>query len=78
VLDRATWWTVDHHFQQDVPAVLKYVLAATGAKQVHWIGHSMVSMSRHRQLGGSLFVCGCVGVRVRVRVRACVRVCVCC
>lgn len=44
MLDRATWWTVDHHFQQDVPAVVEYVLAATGAKQVHWIGHSMVSM----------------------------------
>lgn len=43
LLDRATWWTVDDHFQQDVPAVLEYVLNATGAKQVHWVGHSMVS-----------------------------------
>lgn len=41
LLDRSTWWTVDTHFQQDVPAVLEYVLAATGAKQVHWVGHSM-------------------------------------
>jgi predicted alpha/beta hydrolase len=34
---------VDDHLRKDVPAVLEYVLQATGAQQLHWIGHSMVS-----------------------------------
>lgn len=50
-LDSSTWWTVDDHFQKDVPAVLQYVLTHTGAKQLHWIGHSMVS----RSVKGSLY-----------------------
>jgi pimeloyl-ACP methyl ester carboxylesterase len=44
LLDRSTWWTVDDHFLLDVPAVLEYVLNTTGAQQVHWVGHSMVSL----------------------------------
>jgi pimeloyl-ACP methyl ester carboxylesterase len=43
LFDSSTWWTVDDHLQKDVPAVLEYVMQATGAKQLHWIGHSMVS-----------------------------------
>eukprot|EP00879_Flechtneria_rotunda_P009761 GHRR01010211.1.p1 GENE.GHRR01010211.1~~GHRR01010211.1.p1 ORF type:complete len:394 (+),score=117.32 GHRR01010211.1:692-1873(+) len=44
MFDRSTWWTVDDHFHKDVPAVLEFVLVQTGAKQVHWIGHSMGGM----------------------------------
>lgn len=44
LFDRSTWWTVDDHLQHDVPAVLQYVLQATGARQLHWIGHSMGGM----------------------------------
>jgi pimeloyl-ACP methyl ester carboxylesterase len=44
LFDTSTWWTVDDHLQKDVPAVLEYVLQATGAKQLHWIGHSMVGV----------------------------------
>lgn len=37
-------WTIDDHLFQDVPAVLAFVLNKTGAKKVHWIGHSMGGM----------------------------------
>lgn len=61
LLDKSTWWTVDDHFLQDVPAVLEYVLQATGANQVHWVGHSMVSQCTASWLAGWLGrrVAGC-------------------
>lgn len=44
---------MDDHLQHDVPAVLQYVLQATGARQLHWIGHSMVSGNITSSLGHS-------------------------
>lgn len=42
--DRKTWWTVDEHLNLDLPTVVTAVLSATGARQVHWVGHSMGGM----------------------------------
>jgi pimeloyl-ACP methyl ester carboxylesterase len=33
-------WTFDDHVRLDVPAALAAVRAATGAAEVHWVGHS--------------------------------------
>lgn len=44
IFDRSTWWSVDDHLNKDMPAVITYVLQQTGAKQVHWMGHSMGGM----------------------------------
>lgn len=44
LLDTSTWWCVDDHFLHDLPAVMDYVLAATGMQQLHYVGHSMVSL----------------------------------
>jgi pimeloyl-ACP methyl ester carboxylesterase len=35
---------VDEHLLIDAPAVIEAVLAATGARQLHWVGHSMGGM----------------------------------
>jgi poly(3-hydroxyalkanoate) synthetase len=40
---RSRWWTIDDHVEKDVPAIIRFVLAETHAKQVHFLGHSMVS-----------------------------------
>ena len=37
-------YSVDDHINYDVPAVIRLVKAKTGAKKVHWIGHSMGGM----------------------------------
>jgi pimeloyl-ACP methyl ester carboxylesterase len=57
--DKPSWfsggaqWSVDTHLQSDAPAVLDYVLEATGHSQVHWIGHSM----------GGMIACGLISSR---------------
>lgn len=37
-------WTVDEYIREDLPAAVRYVLSATGAEKVHWVGHSMGGM----------------------------------
>lgn len=37
-------YSVDDHISYDVPAVIRLVKEKTGAKKVHWIGHSMGGM----------------------------------
>jgi pimeloyl-ACP methyl ester carboxylesterase len=37
-------WTVDDHVRYDVPTILDLVTRTAGAKQAHWIGHSMGGM----------------------------------
>ncbi len=44
-------WTVDDQINKDVPATINYVLKQTGAKKVHWIGHSLGSMIMFAYLG---------------------------
>lgn len=48
---RPTWWNgkryawnFEDYVQHDAPAALQVVLRATGAAQVHWVGHSMGGM----------------------------------
>src|SRR5262249_22017119 len=48
---RPTWWngkrydwTFEDYVQHDAPAALRVVLNETGARQVHWVGHSMGGM----------------------------------
>lgn len=47
---RSRWWTIDDHVERDVPAVLRFLLQESRAKQVHFLGHSMVryGASTHR------------------------------
>ena len=37
-------YSVDDHISNDVPAVIRLVKEKTGARKVHWIGHSMGGM----------------------------------
>ncbi len=37
-------WGFEDHLQEDVPAIIRYVLDRTGARAVHWVGHSMGGM----------------------------------
>lgn len=37
-------WNFDDYLQRDVPAAIDHVLERTGAKKLHWIGHSMGGM----------------------------------
>jgi len=37
-------YSVDDHINHDVPAVIRFVKDKTGARKVHWIGHSMGGM----------------------------------
>lgn len=48
---RPTWfngkqytWSFEDYVQHDAPAALRVVLRETGARQVHWVGHSMGGM----------------------------------
>jgi len=48
---RPTWWNgkrydwrFEDYVQHDGPAALRKVLRETGARQVHWVGHSMGGM----------------------------------
>jgi pimeloyl-ACP methyl ester carboxylesterase len=56
---RPSWWNGKHydwHFEDyvhhDAPAALRTVLRETGARQVHWIGHSMGGMIAYALLMG--------------------------
>lgn len=40
----------DVHVESDVPAIIAYVQAATGAKEVDWVGHSMGGMVLYAHL----------------------------
>lgn len=37
-------WTFEDYVQHDAPAALQTVLRETGARQIHWVGHSMGGM----------------------------------
>jgi len=34
-------WEFEDHLRGDVPAIIQHVLGCTGARAVHWLGHSM-------------------------------------
>jgi alpha-beta hydrolase superfamily lysophospholipase len=57
-------WDFDAYLTQDVPAALGRVLLATGARAVHWIGHSMggILLYGHLARGGSPQVCSGVTI----------------
>lgn len=44
-------WSLDEYVREDLPAAVQYVLRATGASSLHWIGHS---------LGGMMLYAHCV------------------
>ena len=48
-------WSFDDYLTKDIAAHLDAVAAATGAKQVHWVGHSMggILLYAHLASGGS-------------------------
>ena len=37
-------WCVDDHLFKDLPAAVALVLEESGARQLHWVGHSMGGM----------------------------------
>ena len=56
---RPTWWngkrynwTFEDYVYHDAPAALQRVLRETGARQVHWVGHSMGGMIAYALLVG--------------------------
>jgi pimeloyl-ACP methyl ester carboxylesterase len=58
---RPTWWngkryrwTFEDYLQHDAPAALLTVLRETGARQVHWVGHSMGGMIAYGLLMGPI------------------------
>jgi pimeloyl-ACP methyl ester carboxylesterase len=53
-------WSLDDHLEQDVPALIDTVVAASGAQRLHWVGHS---------LGGILLYCY-LGAGDRARIRS--------
>lgn len=59
--DRPSWFndlrwgfSFDDYLHQDVPAVLQYVVRATGSERVQWVGHSMGGKLAYA-LGGGPF-----------------------
>jgi pimeloyl-ACP methyl ester carboxylesterase len=43
--DDLSWgYTFDDYVLHDAPALVDYILKATGAEQLHWVGHSMGGM----------------------------------
>ncbi|MHA1569349.1 MAG: alpha/beta fold hydrolase, partial [Alphaproteobacteria bacterium] len=47
-------WRVSHHYRFDAPAAIEKVCALTGAKKVHWVGHSMGGMVAYAFLQNAL------------------------
>lgn len=45
-------YAFDVHVEADVPAIIAYVQAATGAKAVDWVGHSMGGLVLYAHLAG--------------------------
>jgi pimeloyl-ACP methyl ester carboxylesterase len=41
---RALNWTMDSYVEEDLPAIIAAVREHTGARRVHWVGHSMGGM----------------------------------
>lgn len=37
-------WSLDEYILEDLPAAVTYVLQATGAERLHWVGHSLGGM----------------------------------
>ena len=37
-------WSLDAYVHEDLPAAVRYVLKATGARKLHWVGHSLGGM----------------------------------
>ncbi|WIA31163.1 hypothetical protein OEZ86_001173 [Tetradesmus obliquus] len=63
---RSRWWAIDDHVEKDVPAILRFVLKETHARQAHFLGHSM----------GGMILCG-VMARVdttTAKIRSCIAV----
>jgi alpha-beta hydrolase superfamily lysophospholipase len=40
-------WTADDYLDEDVPAALDHIERRTGARKVHWIGHSLGGLLGH-------------------------------
>lgn len=58
---RPTWWngksytwSFEDYVQHDAPAALRVVLRETGARQVHWVGHSMGGMIAYALMMGPI------------------------